>query len=101
MLDLKQKWEPQIEKLIAGEFENCDQAWANLKDVNIKEYETSKLKKFMTLVRSIMQDSLLALCKKSYKSFRTHFRQFYSDNVEIHTPNKILNYFPNGSVLNS
>ena len=61
---LKNQWGETIKKAIIENFQQqpgAPKSWFNLNEVSRDVYENGKLKKFLTQVKMIMQDTLLAI----------------------------------------
>lgn len=50
--------------------------WFNMQETSKITYDFGKLKRFLTVVRLIMQDSLLFVVKKSYFNLRDYIFSF-------------------------
>ena len=55
---LKDNWIPDLTQKIKTKFEKVGKGWFNLADANNLTYEFGKLKRFLTQVRLMMQDTL-------------------------------------------
>ena len=55
---LKNNWVPATHKAIVGALSNYGKGWFNLHEKNQDVYEGSKLRKFMKMVRLLMEDSI-------------------------------------------
>mmetsp|Transcript_17510 Transcript_17510/g.38593 ORF Transcript_17510/g.38593 Transcript_17510/m.38593 type:complete len:101 (-) Transcript_17510:73-375(-) len=57
-LVLTQSWPQVIEDVITSNLKHIGKGWFNLMETNKESYEFSKLKKFLTIVKYMMQDSI-------------------------------------------
>lgn len=80
--------------ITSGQFKICDR---------IEEFENSKLKKFLNVVKVMMQDSIYSLTKKSYFEFVEFIKSKVPTQVliliktVIHGVDKVTNIFVDGS----
>jgi len=72
---------------------NLGKGWFNMKEKNKETYEFSKLKKFLSIVKYIMQDSLYTLAKLSSESFLQSFSKFIPNKVEILSSIQVINNY--------
>ncbi|KAI9349443.1 dynein heavy chain and region D6 of dynein motor-domain-containing protein [Zopfochytrium polystomum] len=66
---LKDNWVPSLKSIIKAGFKDVGKGWYNMQESNPDVYKISKLKKFMTTVKFIMQDSLRFLLLNSAADF--------------------------------
>lgn len=90
---LRETWVNKIKDIIKGHFNNLDQGWFNLNETNKAFYEVGPLKRFLTEVKFIMQDTLLVLTKKSVKRFKDSIMSFLPISCEVRDMNNIHNKF--------
>ena len=64
-----------------------------MKETNRLTYEFGKLKRFLTVVRLIMQDTLRELLKRSLEEFVNYFRENIPQKVIIENDYKVINRF--------
>jgi dynein heavy chain len=60
-----------------------------MKETNKITYDFGKLKRFLTLVRLIMQDTVYSLVKRCYINMQDYILSFVPLNVIINTPNDV------------
>jgi len=60
-------WVKDIETTIRKNLHNTGKGWFNLEESDKESYEFSKLKKFLTIVKFMMQDAVLNLAKHSLR----------------------------------
>ena len=69
---MKDTWLSTIKKGIKSNLKNVGKGWFNLGERRREVYDISKLKKFMDMVRLMMEDSLRQLMEDSLEAF-AHF----------------------------
>lgn len=67
--------------------------WFNMQETSKITYDFGKLKRFLTVVRLIMQDSLLFVVKKSYFNLRDYIFSFIPLEVKIENACDVTNSF--------
>lgn len=90
---LKETWTSDLTTLIRNKFSNVGKGWFNLRDANIQTYEFGKLKRFLTQVRLMMQDSLYTMIHRSLHDFRDYLMSFIPDQVIIENQSNVKNTF--------
>jgi len=73
---LRETWVNKIKDIIKTNFNDMKEGWFNLNETNKDFYEIGNLKKFLTQVRFLMQDTLLVLTKKSIHRFKDSLLTF-------------------------
>jgi dynein heavy chain len=66
---LKGSWVNELVKIIKTEFAGVGKGWFNMRETSKITYDFGKLKRFLTVVRLMMQDTLLSLVKRCYLHF--------------------------------
>ena len=89
-------WCDKLTKIIKASFKDVGKGWFNL---NVTEdekesYEFGKLKKFLSLVNFMMQDTVLNLCKASVYEFVEYMKDFIPDETNIYHAAQVENKFP-------
>jgi len=64
--NLKGQWVEGMIKIIKTQFEKVGKGWFNMKETSKITYDFGKLKRFLTLVRLMMQDTLSSLIWRNY-----------------------------------
>lgn len=82
---LKGGWIQELTKIIKANFKEVGKGWFNMKETSKITYDFGKLKRFLTVVRLMMQDTVLTLVQQKY-------REFY---------NFIVSYIPTEVIINS
>ena len=86
-------WVGRLEKIIRSSFTDVGKGWFNIHETSKETYEFGKLKKFLTLVNFMMQDTILTLCKDSVKAFVEFMMQYIPQKTTICSTSKVLNEF--------
>ena len=93
---LKNQWGEAIKTAIQDNFREqpgAPKSWYNLNETNKEAYEAGKLKKFLTQVKMMMQDTLLAITKRSVNQFVEEILKFLPKSVKIIDSNNVDNEF--------
>jgi len=90
---LKGNWIEQMIKTIYTQFQDVGKGWFNMKETSKITYDFGKLKRFLTLIRLMMQDTIQALVRSNYQKFKDLIFSRVPDQVEISSPNSIVNFF--------
>jgi dynein heavy chain len=90
---LRETWVNKIKDIIKGNFNDMGEGWFNLGETNKEIYEAGKLKKFLTQVKFIMQDTLLHLTRRSVLGFVEAILKFLPLSVDIIDANNVVNKF--------
>jgi dynein heavy chain, axonemal len=53
-------------KTIKGKFESVGKGWFNMRETSKTTYDFGKLKRFLTVIRLMMQDTIATVIQKSY-----------------------------------
>jgi len=88
---LKTTYLTELINTIRSKFQDVEKGWFNIKDSNKGNYDFGKLKRFLTLVRLMMQDSLLTLCLTSFRKYADWLHHFLPSKVEIKSISEVLN----------
>lgn len=63
---LKGSWIEELIKVIKNNFSMVGKGWFNMQETSKITYDFGKLKRFLTLVRLMMQDTVLDLTKRCF-----------------------------------
>lgn len=74
-------------------FEDVGKGWFNIKEDSKETYEFGKLKKFLTLVNFMMQDTVLTMSRESVKEFVDFILKFCPKETKIVNTNEVYNTF--------
>lgn len=88
-----ENWIGKLEKIIRGSFNEVGKGWFNIHETSKETYEFGKLKKFLTVVNFMMQDTVLSLCKESVKEFVQFIETFIPEETNIESTAKVMNRF--------
>lgn len=86
-------WVLRLEKIIKTSFNDVGKGWFYIFEKSKETYEFGKLKKFLTLVNFMMQDTVLNLCKDSVKEFVNYLLDFIPDSTIIQSTSKVRNTY--------
>ncbi len=84
-------------KIIKTQFEKVGKGWFNMKETSKITYDFGKLKRFLTLVRLMMQDTLTSLIWRNYHQYQAYINSFVPEKVIIKDTNNIVNIYSNGT----
>ena len=80
----EQGWVDKLQRIIKTSFESVGKGWFYLQEKKKETYEFGKLKKFLTLVNFMMQDTVLNLCKDSVNEFVAFILDYIPLETKIH-----------------
>ena len=83
---VKETWILTLKNLIRSSFKDVGKGWFNLNEQNQETYEFSKLKKFLRVVRFMMEDTLRILIESSYEKFVNFIEAECNCAVDIVSP---------------
>lgn len=69
-----------------------------MKETSKVTYDFGKLKRFLTVVRLMMQDTLLSLMKKCQQGYVDYIKSFIPREVKINSTSDIVNIYDDGKV---
>jgi len=90
---LKETWVSKIRDIIKNNFQNCDNAWFNLNESSREIYQMGKLKKFMQVVRFMMENTLLYMTQDSVRKFTSIILDFVPEGVTVKDSYTVYNTF--------
>jgi len=90
---MDQGWVGKLEKIIRGQFTEVGKGWFNIHETSKETYEFGKLKKFLTLVNFMMQDTVLTLCQESVKEFVDFILRYMPKETHIKDASEVTNVF--------
>lgn len=91
-----QVWEPHIESVIQTQFKKIGKGWCDFSEQTLQAYEQGRMKKFMTLINQLMNDTILFLAQKTFKEFYDYFNFFIPESIAIKGTYDIQTKFKNG-----
>ncbi|KAJ9531690.1 hypothetical protein QJQ45_021840, partial [Haematococcus lacustris] len=80
---LKDTWSVALKNAIKSSFKDVGKGWYNLHEANMETYEFSKLKKFLTLTRFVMEDTLRFLLEESLTKYVAFITAACSTKVRV------------------
>ncbi|KNC54636.1 dynein heavy chain 2 [Thecamonas trahens ATCC 50062] len=86
---LKDNWKTNLKNAIRGTLKDVGKGWFNLNEKSREVYEISKLKKFMVMVKFVMQDTLRSLALDSLTSFHNLVVGSAPVHVDIASPGEV------------
>ena len=89
----RDQWIKNITTIINDNFSNVGKGWFNILETSKETYEFGKLKKFLTTVNFMMQDTVLVLCKNSVYEFEKFVLKFIPLSTEITSSSEVVNVF--------
>lgn len=87
---VKETWILTLKNLIRSSFKDVGKGWFNLNEQNQETYEFSKLKKFLRVVRFMMEDTMRILVESSYEKFVNFIEAECNCAVQIVSPAKVV-----------
>lgn len=94
---LRETWVNKVKEIIKTNFQESSsgsaKSWFNLNETSKETYEMGKLKKFLTLIKFTMQDTLLYMTKKSVEKFVDAVFAFLPKGVQVLDSNTVKNTF--------
>lgn len=95
---LKGNWIPELIAIIKGRFSDVGKGWFNMRETSKTTYDFGKLKKFLTMVRLMMEDTLLSILKPNYYLFVEYVERYVPVEVNIASSAQVANLY-RGPVL--
>lgn len=89
----EQGWVGRLEKIIRASFTEVGKGWFNIYETSKETYEFGKLKKFLTLVNFMMQDTILTLGKDSVRHFEAFMMQYIPKETYVKSTSHVINIF--------
>ena len=89
----EQGWVDKLLKIIKTSFDSVGKGWFYLQEKKKETYEFGKLKKFLTLVNFMMQDTVLNLCKDSVSEFVSFILDYIPQETIIINTATVKNKF--------
>eukprot|EP00002_Diphylleia_rotans_P006932 TRINITY_DN1638_c0_g1_i1.p1 TRINITY_DN1638_c0_g1~~TRINITY_DN1638_c0_g1_i1.p1 ORF type:complete len:4126 (-),score=976.49 TRINITY_DN1638_c0_g1_i1:597-12974(-) len=86
---LKDVWVSSLKNSIRASLKDVGKGWFNLQEKNKEVYEISKLKKFMTMIRFLMQDTLRFLAESSISKYEHFIEAAASATVSVSSFNDV------------
>jgi dynein heavy chain, axonemal len=86
-------WVGNLARIIKTHFDDVGKGWFNIHEKSKSTYEFGKLKKFLTLVNFMMQDTILNICKDSIHEFVAFVLEQCPADTEIRNTHDVVNTF--------
>ena len=83
--NLKDQWVSRLERIIRESFADVGKGWFNIYENSQDTYEFGKLKKFLTVVNFMMQDTVLTLSKNSVQEFVDFLLSFIPEETIVNS----------------
>lgn len=80
---LKGAWIEDLIKVIKTNFSMVGKGWFNMQETSKITYDFGKLKRFLTVVRLMMQDTVLSVVKRCFIEFRNYLASSLPYNVIV------------------
>ena len=90
---LRGAWATRIISIIKSGFVGIGRGWASVPDLKKGTYEYEKFRKFLSLVRQQMRDTLYSLTYKSFNGFVQMIEEFIPAKVIVNSTNDVINHF--------
>lgn len=81
VFQLKDLWTASLHQTVLREFSSVGKGWFNINETSIDQYKRGKLRRFLALVRLIMQDTLWEIAEFSINA--------YVDEVDARVPREV------------
>jgi len=91
-------WVGKLKNIIQLSFTDVGKGWFNIHETSKETYEFGKLKKFLTLINFMMQDSVLTMCQDSVKEFVSFILNFIPYKTKIITTAEVHNFFEKNNI---
>lgn len=86
---LKDTWCVALRNAIRNSFKDVGKGWFNLGEASMETYEFSKLRKFLTLTRFVMEDTMRALVEDSLGKFTGFIQSCCPGRVTVHSTSSV------------
>ncbi|KAL7746739.1 hypothetical protein RI367_007902 [Sorochytrium milnesiophthora] len=87
----KETWTTSLKNIIKLGLKDTGKGWYSLNTTNMEVYNMSQLKKFMTMVKFLMQDSVRFLIMNSFCEYERLFEQYVrSHKCLVYGTNKVM-----------
>ncbi|GLI62391.1 hypothetical protein VaNZ11_005010 [Volvox africanus] len=86
---LKDTWCVALRNAIRNSFKDVGKGWFNLAEASMETYEFSKLRKFLTLTRFVMEDTMRGLVEDSLAKFTAFVQGCCPRRVIVHSTSQV------------
>lgn len=88
---LKGAWIEDLIKVIKTNFSMVGKGWFNMQETSKITYDFGKLKRFLTVVRLMMQDTVLSVVKRCFYEFKGYIFENIPKNVHVKNACEVVN----------
>lgn len=88
---LKQEWVQNLANIIKNRLGEIQKGWFCLKDLEKESYEAGKLKRYLVLVRQVMQDSLRDCIRSNYTEYVNYIVDQLPKEIDIKNCFNVVN----------
>ncbi len=89
---LRETWVSKLKDVIKEKFKDSGD-WFNLNETILEAYARGKLKKFLTLVRIKMQETVQSLFERSFRKYVDTILRFIPKGCKVVSPSKVENEY--------
>jgi len=90
---LKGAWIEDLIKVIKSNFSMVGKGWFNMQETSKITYDFGKLKRFLTVVRLMMQDTILTVVKRCFYEFKDYIFNNIPKSVVVKNACEVTNYY--------
>lgn len=90
---LKGAWIEDLIKVIKTNFSMVGKGWFNMQETSKITYDFGKLKRFLTVVRLMMQDTVLSVVKRCFLQFRDYLAESIPKRVNVLNACEVTNHY--------
>jgi dynein heavy chain len=90
---LKGAWIEDLIKVIKTNFSMVGKGWFNMQETSKITYDFGKLKRFLTVVRLMMQDTVLSVVKRCFHEFRDYIAASIPKRVNVLNACEVTNHY--------
>lgn len=80
---MKGAWVPTMIKIIKDRFAEIGKGWFNMKETSKITYDFGKLKRMLTVIRLMMQDTITTLMKSNFERYQNTIKGNIPKVVDI------------------
>ena len=90
---LKGAWIEDLIKVIKNNFSMVGKGWFNMQETSKITYDFGKLKRFLTVVRLMMQDTVLSVVRRCFYEFKAFIEESIPKRVVVRNACEAENYY--------
>jgi dynein heavy chain, axonemal len=90
---LKGAWIEDLIKVIKSNFSMVGKGWFNMQETSKITYDFGKLKRFLTVVRLMMQDTVLSVVRRCFYEFKDYIEESLPKSVIVKNACEVENYY--------